>query len=97
MSQQIDPLMYPPLRFGVVNPGIYRGGYPTLPNYRYLSRLQLKTIISLTPEPPVQDLITFGEMAGATCIHIPILRTAPLNEGLLANIVQALMVRKAFV
>lgn len=34
--------LMPPLRFGVVDVGIYRSAYPVLENHRFLRRLQLK-------------------------------------------------------
>lgn len=40
----------PPFRFAIVEPGIYRGGYPRAQNHDFLDQLQLKTIISLVPE-----------------------------------------------
>lgn len=76
----IQENLYPPFRYGIVHTGIYRGAYPTLPNFRFLSRLQLKTIISLTPEDPINDLKAFAEMAGVTIRHYPISRNAPLSE-----------------
>ena len=48
-----------PFRFRIIQEGIYSGAYPTLRNYRYLKRLKLKTIISLTPEEPISDLKEF--------------------------------------
>jgi len=72
--------LVPPIRFAYVNPGLSRGAYPTLRNFRFLSRLQLKTIISLTPEPPIPDLVLFAEMAGIKLLHVPISRTSALSE-----------------
>ncbi len=41
---------------------MYRGAYPTLPNFRFLRRMKLKTIISVIPEKPTSDLSDF-------CVH----------------------------
>lgn len=87
-----NDLLQPPFRFGMVNPGIYRGSYPCLPNFRFLSRLQLKTILSLTPEQPSADIASFTEMAGASSIHVSIIRGASLQEPLLASLLQALQI-----
>jgi tyrosine-protein phosphatase OCA6 len=84
--------LYPPLRFAMVKPGVYRGSYPTLPNFRFLSRLQLKTVVSLVPEPITADLNAFVEMAGGNSIHIPIQRVSSLNDALIASLTQALHV-----
>lgn len=82
----------PPLRFGMINPGIYRGAYPVLPNFRFLHQLRLKTIISLTPEAPTDDLRTFSENSGINLIHLAIHRTGPLTQDLHSQLVQAIQV-----
>lgn len=63
----------PPFRFSVVEKGIFRGGYPTLKNFRFLRRLRLKTIIALTPEAPTADLIAFagGQENPVNVVHFP--------------------------
>jgi hypothetical protein len=84
--------LIPPVRFGHVNPGVTRGAYPTLRNFRFLSRLQLKTIVSLTPEPPIADLVLFAEMAGIKLVHFPIGRMAGLSEAVQSTITSAVNV-----
>jgi protein tyrosine/serine phosphatase len=76
---ELDPL-YPPHRFNMIDNSIYRGAYPVLPNYRFLSRLQLKTILSLVPEPPTEDLKQFCELASINIIHIPVSRAILLAD-----------------
>lgn len=61
--------LYPPLRFGAVEEGVFRGAYPTLRNLRFLRRLQLRTIISLTPEPPTPDLSEWCEHEEVQLVH----------------------------
>ena len=61
-----------PLRFNTIENNLYRGGYPTLRNFRFLKRLELKTIISLTPEIPTNDLNQFCQQYGVNNIHIPV-------------------------
>lgn len=56
---QVRAKIVPPFRFGIVEPGVYRGAYPTLKNFPYLKTLGLTTVISLTPEPPTVDLDDF--------------------------------------
>ncbi|KAJ1442977.1 protein-tyrosine phosphatase [Ochromonadaceae sp. CCMP2298] len=82
----------PPTRFAYVNPGVSRGAYPTLRNFRFLSRLQLKTIVSLTPEPPTADLVLFADMAGIQLVHLQVTRLCPLSEGLQETIINAVNV-----
>ena len=88
---QVNTLM-PPFRYGVINPGLHRGAYPTLRNFRFLSRLQLKTIISFIPEQPSADLMSFTQIAGIKLIHFPLTRTAPLSDETVATLMSALNV-----
>lgn len=53
------PALIPPFRFSTVQQGLYRGAYPTLKNFRFLQRLRLRSIVSVTPEPPTADLVAF--------------------------------------
>lgn len=53
------PALIPPFRFSTVQHELYRGSYPTLKSFRFLKRLSLKTIVSVTPEPPTSDLLAF--------------------------------------
>jgi tyrosine-protein phosphatase OCA6 len=55
-----------------VEQGITRGAYPILRNFRFLSRMRLKTVISLTPEAPSKDLYDFAELAGISVVHISV-------------------------
>lgn len=80
----------PPLRYGNVQEHVYRCGYPCLRNFRHLSRLKLKTIISLIPEDPTSDLVSFSKVAGINLIHISLIRTATLNQSLQASLISAL-------
>ena len=60
MEHALPPLV-PPLRFSQVEEGMYRGAYPSLVNQRFLTRLGLRTIVSLLPEPPTADLLQWCE------------------------------------
>lgn len=86
------PLLQPPHRLGHVNAGVLRGAYPTLRNFRAMSRMQLRTIVSLTPEPPTADLRAFAEVSGITCVHIPVGRTTAVGPALQASLVAAVNV-----
>ena len=64
-----------PLRFGRVTrgpklSGVFRGSYPTLQHFRFLKSLKLRTILTLTPEPPSTDLVRFAALCNVTVIHI---------------------------
>lgn len=56
----------------MVEIGVSRGAYPVLRNFRHLSRLRLKTIVSLIPEPPSADLVEFAKVAGIELIYIQV-------------------------
>lgn len=64
-----SPRLFPPLRFATVEEGVYRGAYPTLRNMRFLRRLQLRTVVSLTPHSPSNDLEEWCEAEEAQLIH----------------------------
>ena len=85
--------LIPPFRYGVVNPSLYRGAYPTLRNFRFLTRLRLKTIISMTPEPPNLDLKLFADTLGAQIIHFPISRNSDASDELKATMMKIVNVR----
>ncbi|KAK9457036.1 Oca6p [Dipodascopsis uninucleata] len=64
------PLLVTPLRYGIVQPKLYRGLYPRKINLPFLRRLKLKTILSLTPEPLNDDVRAFCDQEGIEMIHI---------------------------
>lgn len=59
-----------PLRFGVVQSNLYRGSYPKNHNKRFLQRLGLKTIVSVTPEPLDEDMAEFCKSEGIQMVYI---------------------------
>jgi len=61
-------------------------------NFRFMSRLRLNTIISLTPEPPTSDLLWFSEMATIKVMHSPVNRLCAINEQLQHVLINALNV-----
>ena len=40
-----------PIRFGIVEPGVYRSDVPKLHNFPFLRQLGLQTCLLLTPKP----------------------------------------------
>lgn len=58
------PPIVPPLRFALVEDGVYRGAYPSLINLRFLKRLGLRSMVSLLPEAPVPHLLAWCEANG---------------------------------
>jgi tyrosine-protein phosphatase OCA6 len=55
-----------------------------------MSRLKLKTIISLIPESPSADLVSFTKVAGIKLVHIQISRVSPLNQALQNTMISVL-------
>ena len=80
LIERNDMILFPPLRYSLVEEGISRGAYPTLRNFRFLRRLGLKTLVSLTPDEPTGDLMQWCEQVRAqTRLSLGVLLTrAPL-------------------
>lgn len=78
----MQPPLIPPYRFLRVESSLFRGAYPTLRNLRFLRRLQLRTIVSFTPEPPTADLVRFCEATEVALIHVP----SPTSRSSLADL-----------
>ena len=38
----------------------------------HIQPLELKTILSLTPEPPGEELVEFCQLFGITLVHVPV-------------------------
>ena len=59
--------LIPPFRYAIVEDAFFRGAYPTIKNFRFLRRLHLKTLVSLTPEAhPNRDMREFCHHEGIT-------------------------------
>lgn len=76
-TQPPVPPIVPPLRFSLVEEGVYRGAYPSLLNLRFLSRLNLRSMVSLLPEPPAPHLMRWCEDNG---VRNHFERVAPFKE-----------------
>lgn len=78
---EIDYLV-PPLRFSTVEPRFHRGSYPRKTNFPFLKLLQLKTLVSLTPNPITKDtdpaLYDFAQENNVELVH---LECAPPGKG----------------
>ncbi|KAI4823154.1 hypothetical protein E4T44_10146, partial [Aureobasidium sp. EXF-8845] len=50
----------PPVNFGAVETNsIYRSGYPTSKNFDFINSLNIRTILTLVPEPLSEEYVTF--------------------------------------
>ena len=84
----------PPFRFATVEEGVYRGAYPTLKNLSFLDTLQLRTIVSLTPEEPTVDLARFCVARGVESVHFTAERYAgevAVDDDTLASVLSLLV------
>jgi hypothetical protein len=72
----------PPLRYGIVedHPPLYRGSYPLSKNLRFLERLHLKTILSITPEPLGENVATWCSAQGVRMMHLKIKKQAKTEK-----------------
>ncbi|RKP00219.1 hypothetical protein CXG81DRAFT_13507, partial [Caulochytrium protostelioides] len=86
--------LYPPFRFSYVEENLTRGAYPKPRNFRFLRRLGLQTILSLTPKPPNDALQAFCAEHGIRSIHLPVVKakeTIPFTYSKCAQIVSVLI------
>lgn len=71
---ELSEVFVPPLRFGCIQENLYRGGYPRKVNFAFLASLNIKTIVSLTPDPidnkTDENLYKFAEEQGIRLVHI---------------------------
>ncbi|KAJ1637158.1 tyrosine phosphatase family-domain-containing protein [Pavlovales sp. CCMP2436] len=63
--------MIPPINFELVAPGVYRSGFPTRKNLRFLRGLGLRSVIRLSSKeysPEVVEFMAASEVAAIDCI-----------------------------
>ena len=99
MSDSIGPLI-PPFRYAMVEEGLYRGAYPREPNFRFLERLQLRSLVSLSPKAPSEALLEFCAAHNIAHTHIPLAKfkesdRVPLDDGDAARQALELLVNPA--
>ncbi|WVR06461.1 hypothetical protein IAU60_003492 [Kwoniella sp. DSM 27419] len=70
-------LVQVPSLFSIVEPGVYRCASPTPAQVPFLASLNLKTIVSLTPEHPIKPLLTFTRTTGVDFIHLGLTHWRP--------------------
>ncbi|KAI9592871.1 tyrosine phosphatase family-domain-containing protein [Syncephalis fuscata] len=94
MADYHTPPLIPPFRFNVVESNVFRGGYPKERNLRFMKRLQLKTWISLIPDPPAEHLTTFCEQENINLVHF---KVAKPKEGVTLSFSRATRVLQLLV
>jgi tyrosine-protein phosphatase SIW14 len=66
-TEEEKPTLYiPPLNFGLVQPGVYRSGFPIKLNFPYMTKIGIKTIIYISPEPYLDKNLEFYQNNGIT-------------------------------
>jgi tyrosine-protein phosphatase OCA6 len=74
MTYKFPLPLIPPIKFNAVQPYVYRGAYPREVNFEFLETLQLKTILSLTPDPVTIEsdakLYNFAKRNNITLVHL---------------------------
>jgi len=89
------PFLIPPLPYGHVEDDVYRGSYPKLRNLRFLKRLRLKTIVSLTPDPvEYEGFQNFCKEQNIEYIHVRVEKpkdSLPLTYAKVAQIIQIIL------
>lgn len=74
MTFETLPPLVPPIKFNTVQPHIHRGAYPREVNFEFLYTLQLKTILSLTPDPVTEEsdsqLYKFALQNNIALVHL---------------------------
>lgn len=75
MELNVPDSLTPPLKFSTIQPSLYRGAYPREINFPFLKTLELKTIISLTPNPITPEfdskLYDFAVKNNIRVVHLP--------------------------
>lgn len=86
-------VLHPPIRFGIVEPGVYRTDVPKLHNFPFLRQLGLHTCLLLTPEKPLRELVQFFREADIKLIHLGTMRSSdwkPVSEDLVKDAIELL-------
>ncbi|KAK9761989.1 protein-tyrosine-phosphatase [Basidiobolus ranarum] len=90
-ANRILPPIVPPFRYGMVESNVFRGAYPKERNLRFLKRLKLKTILSLIPDQPTQELVSFCRENGIMNMMIRVKKpkeNVPLNFSKVVQILE---------
>ncbi|ORX88987.1 hypothetical protein K493DRAFT_235017 [Basidiobolus meristosporus CBS 931.73] len=93
-ANRILPPIVPPFRYGIVESNIFRGAYPKERNLRFLKRLKLKTVLSLIPDQPTQELVTFCREHGIINMMIRVKKpkeNVPLNFSKVVQILEIII------
>jgi len=68
-EREMIKTLYPPIRFARVEEDVFRGAYPTLRNFEFLRRKNIKTVIAIVPKV-APDLDRFCKVSNAKLTHL---------------------------
>ena len=81
-AQDVEaPRVYPPMVYGIVEPGIYRSNVPSEINFEFLQGLGLRNALYMSPELPTRALRTFFEATGVELLHLGLETWRPQDDG----------------
>ena len=76
----------PPLRFGIVEPGVYRSNALAPPNFAFIESLSLRTVVYLSPDLPSAAVQALYTRAGVDVHSVGLaVEYAHLAEDLFSN------------
>lgn len=82
LPSPVAPLLETPSHFATIAPHIYRSRVFTQTAHPFLRTLQLRTILSLTPELPSRSLASFCSAQGIKFIHFGLDSWRCINDAL---------------
>ncbi|GAA5856559.1 hypothetical protein JCM3766R1_002406 [Sporobolomyces carnicolor] len=71
-AQHLEKVLFPPLCFSMVVPGVFRSGHPNKHNFPYLDSLGLKSIMYLSPDDYRSDTHNWAVERGLNIFHLRI-------------------------
>ncbi|KAI3620156.1 protein-tyrosine-phosphatase [Malassezia furfur] len=84
-------IVVPPLNFDMVAPGVYRSGHPNERNFRFLQRLNLRSIVYLANDDYRPNVLQWSRQQGLNVFHHRVnLNKEPFTEMDEAEVASAL-------
>ena len=68
-TSDFDEVVVPPLNFDMVAPGVYRSGHPNARNFRFLQRLNLRSIVYLANDDYRTNVLQWSKSQGLNVFH----------------------------
>ena len=66
----MEPELLPPEKFAMVQEGVYRSNTITAANFPFIKRLDLKTVVLLSPEMPLRAVTDFLSAEGVELVTV---------------------------